>query len=179
MSGELTQEYVLEALLYSPDTGQWFWKNRPRHHFRTDRGWKIVNGRNAEMETGLSFARGYKIIVINYRKYLAHRIAFLYMTGEIPQEVDHINHIKTDNRWCNLRATDRVENCRNASLRKNNRSGKCGVWLDKSKPTPKWVAQIKIRGKSIYLGRFSDFNLAVQARRTANETYGFHENHGI
>ncbi len=178
MTFKITQEYLHEALNYDAESGRWYWKERPRHHFKTSHGWKIVNARNAGTETGLSFARGYCIIAMNYTKYLAHRLAFLYMGDDMPTEVDHINHIKTDNRWNNLRAVDRIQNCQNAARKKNNKSGETGVWLDKSKKTNKWVVQIRVNRKLIYLGRFFEFDDAVAARRKANETYGFHPNHG-
>ena len=56
--------------------------------------------------------------------YKAHRVIWLWMTGEWPKEqVDHINHDRTDNRWCNLREASRLENYRNQSQYKNNKSG--------------------------------------------------------
>lgn len=46
--------------------------------------------------------------------YKASRLAWLYMTGEWPKyEMDHINHVKDDNRWVNLRDVTPAENCAN------------------------------------------------------------------
>ena len=53
---------------------------------------------------------GYRSVSLNYYKFHAHRLAFLYMEGWIPQEVDHINRDRSDNRWVNLRAAGRFLN---------------------------------------------------------------------
>jgi hypothetical protein len=50
------------------------------------------------------------------------------MTGEMPKIIDHINRIKNDNRWCNLRNVSTAENIRNSGLSKRNKSGIKGVY---------------------------------------------------
>lgn len=61
-------------------------------------------------------------------------------------------------------------------LDKRNASGMMGVrWLSKSK---KWQADIRVNKSFIYLGRWEDKQLAIQARQKAEIKYGFHENHG-
>ena len=55
----------------------------------------------------------YTYIKIYNKRYRAHRLAFLYMTGEIPKLVDHINRLPWDNTWTNLRATNHRENALN------------------------------------------------------------------
>jgi hypothetical protein len=58
--------------------------------------------------------KGYRIIVINQKRYRAHRLAFLYMEGAFPpDDVDHRNTIKDDNRWVNLYKCTRSENMNN------------------------------------------------------------------
>jgi hypothetical protein len=65
---------------------------------------------------------------------------------------------------------------RNRKLNANNRSGVSGVcWAE---GTQKWQAQIKVDGRMIYLGQFDELADAATARRTAEQKYGFHENHG-
>jgi len=57
-----------------------------------------------------------------------HRLAFFLMTGEWPKShVDHINGIKTDNRWCNLRLATMSQNKANEGIRESNSSGWKGV----------------------------------------------------
>lgn len=119
---------------------------------------------------------GYVGIKVFGKLYLAHRLAYLYMLGETPDEVDHINHIRADNRWVNLRDVTRSENCKNNSKRKDNASGVTGVhW---KKRDSRWVAQIRVDKETLWLGQFVKFSDAVDARKNAEVLYGFHENHG-
>jgi len=107
----------------------------------------------------------------------AHKIAWIYMTGHWPDsDIDHIDHDRKNNKWTNLRMVSRQDNMRNASLSKANTSGFTGVtWCNQQK---QWRAQICVDGKSIKLGRFNEIDEAITARKTANNKYGFHKNHG-
>ena len=91
-------------------------------------------------------------------------------------QVDHINGIRSDNKWSNLRHATQLENTRNRKKSSRNKSGVTGVIWDKSKE--KWQARIGVCGKSITLGRFDDFDSAVISRKLAEVKYGFHKNHG-
>lgn len=94
-----------------------------------------------------------------------------------PQEqIDHINHIRTDNRIVNLRKASNTENSRNASIGSNNTSGAVGVWFEKRRNA--WVAEIKVDRRKIHIGQFDTFDAAVAARKAAEVEFGFHENHG-
>lgn len=126
-------------------------------------------------DTDCAYSRGYKIFCLS-ETHFSHRLAFLYMIGWIPREVDHINHIRHDNRWCNLRIATRKTNARNQSISCKNTSGFTGVsW---AKVHNKWSAQIKVDGKKTHLGLFEDISKAIAARVKANKKYGFHPNHG-
>lgn len=107
---------------------------------------------------------GYWQISVFGVRYKAHRLAFLYMTGAWPvADVDHINRIRDDNRWKNLREATRAQNVANAPARKNSRSGVRGVCL-----TPKgWKAQIKVSGKNKHIGYFKSVDAAAEAYRSA------------
>jgi hypothetical protein len=76
------------------------------------------------------------------------------MTGEWPKksDVDHINGVKSDNRWCNLREATRAENTSNTQIRITNTSGYKGVGWHKHHK--KWSAQIRVDGYLYYLGLF-------------------------
>ncbi len=93
------------------------------------------------------------------------------------KEVDHVNHIRTDNRAVNLELKDHKGNMRNMGLMKNNTSGYSGIHKNKH---GKWVVRIGggKRGARIYLGCFSDISDAIKARLEAEKEYGYHENHG-
>ena len=101
--------------------------------------------------------KGYIRIEIGPKKYLAHRLIMLAFAGESDQEVDHINRIKTDNRFENLRYVTRIENQLNRDCVDN---AKGYGW---EKERNKWRAQIKINGKTKYLGRFEKEEDAHQA----------------
>lgn len=107
----------------------------------------------------------------------AHRVIWMYMTGNWPEgDVDHIDHDRLNNRWCNLRVVSRKENMQNASISKSNKSGFTGVgWCRQQR---QWRAQIMVDGKSIKLGRFDKVEDAIDARKRANAHYAFHPNHG-
>jgi len=122
---------------------------------------------------------GYLKVVVNYKSYLVHRIIWEMHHGPIAKglEVDHINHIRDDNRIDNLRLVSSAVNKQNLTLKSNNSSGHCGVhW---AKDRNKWMAKIRVAGKYINLGRFDSLSDAVNARKNAEVKYGFHSNHGL
>lgn len=100
------------------------------------------------------------------------------MLGRFPaNETDHINHVKDDNRWINLREATRVINLKNQAMYCNNTSGTTGVNWDKQHY--KWVARIYTNeGRRIFLGRFQDIAAAITARKAAEIKYEYHQNHG-
>jgi len=120
---------------------------------------------------------GYRSIGIFNRVYLAHRLAFLYMIGEFPRfQTDHINGIRNDNRWNNLRQVTNQENGKNQKTRDGSVSGKPGVnWFDRDR---KWRARIQAGEKEVHLGYFDDIDAAIIARGKAEIKYGYHKNHG-
>lgn len=88
---DITQSQLKELFHYSPGTGQFYRKTSTNSCARIG-------------DKAGSVRSGYIVIGICGKSYLAHRLAFLYMQGEMPPEqVDHINHIRDDNRWLNLR----------------------------------------------------------------------------
>lgn len=68
--------------------------------------WKVNHAPRAKIGNiaGYDNGAGYKKISWGGKKYFAHRLAFLYVTGAIPKVVDHINRNPSDNSWKNLRA---------------------------------------------------------------------------
>ncbi|MDB4352399.1 HNH endonuclease [Porticoccaceae bacterium] len=160
---DLTQARLKEILHYAPDTGIWTW---------------LVPHGSVKVGdvAGCKEPYGYRLIWVGGKKYRAHRLAFLYMTGRIPRQVDHINQNREDDRWSNLRAATPQENQRNVGIQSNNTSGCVGVTLSQNEK--KWRAYIKVDGEQIYLGTFTEMSEAVGARKAAEAEYGFHENHG-
>jgi hypothetical protein len=162
--------YIRERLDYDPATGLFLW----RRHDAMPNKW---NGRWAGNVAGRTCHKGYRQIAIANSRHSAHRIAWLMMTGEWPKaDIDHINGVRDDNRFSNLREATRAENNRNASMQKRNASGVSGVsW---HKMARKWQANISVGHRRIHLGLFSDITAAAAARKTAEIEHGFHPNHG-
>lgn len=91
-------------------------------------------------------------------------------------QIDHINHIRWDNRIENLRLVTHKSNGRNQSKSVCNNSGVNGVCMDPQ--NGKWRVYIHIDNKQINLGSFSDKNEAIRVRKDADIKYKFHVNHG-
>lgn len=101
------------------------------------------------------------------RKIQMHR--FIMDCNDNNLVVDHINHMKNDNRKNNLRIASRTENNRNVQLSSNNTSGTTGVrW---HKVCEKWIANITVNKKLLHLGYYDNFEDAVSARKEAEEKY--------
>lgn len=139
----LTCGDLKEILSYNHETGYFTWI---RHRF------KAMVGKKAGCVNPL----GYTAIYLKGKSYLAHRLAFLYMTGKYPDgTVDHINRSKSDNRFSNLRVVSQSENSQNIALQQKNKHGLQGV----TKRTDiadgnNWVAIISVKNKKINLGTF-------------------------
>lgn len=154
----ITQARLKELLYYDYETGIFIWL--------VSKAIRIKIGSIA----GALRKDGYLNIEIDYKGYLAHRLAWLYMTGEWPEnQIDHINMIKSDNRFCNLREATRNENRHNQTKFSNNTSGIKGV--DWHKPNHKWRARIRLNNKLIYLGSYNDIKDAAAAYEIASKQY--------
>ena len=152
---ELTQEQLQQLLSYDPETG--IFTNL------TQRGRSVKIGAVA----GSKYSEGYICIAIDYKRYLAHRLAWLYVHDNFPvNQIDHINEVKDDNRIVNLRLATDLENKHNqSSPRTNNTSGYLGVgWY---KPYGKWQALIQVNGRRKHLGCFDTAEEASEAYLTA------------
>ena len=102
-------------------------------------------------------SRGYVIIRLGAKLYLAHRLAWLYHYGVWPSGViDHIDGCPGNNAISNLRDCSQSNNMMNRRKQKNNSSGYTGVTShhSRSKSNP-WAARIKVEGRTITLGHFS------------------------
>ena len=136
-----TQERLKELLSYDQNTGVFVWLAQ------TSSRAKIGD------IAGTLMAIGYRLIGIDGKLYRAHRLAWFYMTGDWPVAgMDHINGVKDDNRWDNLREATQAENSQNMAIRSDNTSGYMGVCWDRRKG--KWQAQIKVAGRNKHLGYF-------------------------
>lgn len=107
------------------------------------------------MTAGSPDKEGYLQIRINGKNMKAHRLAWLYMTGEWPTGcIDHLNGFPADNRWENLRDASPAINSQNTHrARCDSGTGLLGASYDKQRR--KHLAQISINGKKKNLGRFA------------------------
>lgn len=152
---EMTKENLVKHFICDPETGLITRRYLPK------------NGKNG---FGSKNNTGYVCISFNRKKYLAHRLIWLFVHGSFPKGmIDHINRIKTDNRISNLREVSNSENMQNIGFIKSNKSGIKGVSFKKS--TGKWVANISIGGKAIFLGSHDDKESAAQAYKDAQKIY--------
>lgn len=160
-------KYVRECFLYEANTGRLVWKARPFSHFKKLYACKAFNNRFALTEAGCVKSNGYRYVRIDGKDYTAHRLVWLLVHGRWPEQVDHINRIRSDNRLLNLREVSNLENHQNMSEYANNSSGVPGVhWCSTHK---KWVAKITIFKKVRRLGYFTNKSDAIAARKSAEE----------
>lgn len=147
---ELTFERASEVLIYKPESGDFKWLRNT-----------TVRQTVGLPAGSISNTTGYLGIQIDGRRYQAHRVAWLLMTGAWPiGVVDHIDGNRANNAWANLRDVSRTVNAQNRrTATAKNTTGLLGVSRDKGR----FRASIKIGGKLKWLGTF-DTAEAAQAK---------------
>lgn len=176
-------ERLREMFDYDASTGNLTWKARPVSHFSdgcqsADLICKRINARlSGKLGLHCVDTKGYRHGRIFGHGVRAHRVIFAMVTGSWPQgEIDHVNGVRTDNRFENLRDVSRITNMRNAKLSSRNNSGFVGVHWRKDRR--RWQARIHFDGKTHSLGHYCDIKAAVKSRKAAEVENGFHVNHG-
>lgn len=159
----LTQKRVKEIIKYDPETGILTWRKPSR---RT-----TVTGK----EAGSLNQNGYREVEIGGKTYKAHRLAWLYVHGYLPESyLDHLDRVRDNNRISNLREVNQSCNMKNSSLYSTNKSGVAGVYWNKD--AEKWHARvIDKNGKRVHLGHFIDLQDAVKARYDGEVKFGYPE----
>lgn len=180
----LPVETLQQLLSYDPDTGLLTWLERDVSWFRNTAGRRAEHAQNlwnSKHAGKTAFTskdtHGYFMGAILGQAHLAHRVAWALHTGSAPtRQIDHVNHLRTDNRATNLREVDVLGNRMNHTRRRTNTSGHTGVvWHPKRE---QWIAQVKVHSVNHYLGLFADYDTAVAARLAKQAELGFHPNHG-
>lgn len=156
---EVDIQNLKENVRYDPETGHFWWR-------------KPSGNRDMTKPIGNSNGQGYLRFRVYGFSFSNHRAAFILMGEDLPDCVDHINRVKWDNRWENLRPADRRKNVVNAAFRSDNTQGYRGV-ID-HKMCKGWVAQGSDgRGKRVHLGVFTSKEEAALAYNIhAEKTYG-------
>jgi len=162
----ISMERLKELIHYSPDTGSFTRVSAARaqmsHLIGKSAGY-IKPGGNAD-------GGGYLMLYIDGRVYRGHHVAWFWMTGEWPTlDIDHINDIRHDNSWSNLRAATRSQNIGNARMPHDSWSGVKGATWDRARR--QWRAQITFNGKNIHLGRYPTKEAAGAAYEAASRKY--------
>jgi hypothetical protein len=159
--------------LFTEVDGKLFWNVRPESDFKSDRDCRSWNTRFALKEAGshLSSNGNHRwIIGINGKLYQRAHLIWLLNKGSSPPAgilLDHKNRNSLDDKISNLRLATPSQNGSNSRLAKNNTSGRRGVtW---NKPTNKWQAKIRVRGKYIHLGLFTDLDEASKVYVAASK----------
>jgi len=146
----VSREYLDEYFNYDPITGVLSVK-KPR---------KSAAGkfRNPGTPVGTLTEHGYLKISIKGKVQYVHRLAFLMMTGKMPEMVDHMNGNRADNRWANLRICTQQQNLRNLTKFKS-LTGFKGV----SKVGNRFRAQIHHENKQNHIGYYNTAKEAHEA----------------
>lgn len=148
-------QLLKETLAYDPLTGVFTWIP--------------VRGRGMHKRVGVAgsvhYLSGYRYITFNGRLVFAHRLAFLYMTGEWPSDqVDHITGERDNNAWLNLRVVSNSENMQNISRAHGDTlTGELGVTFRRNR----YEARIQVGKRRKHIGTFKNKEDAVQAYRAA------------
>jgi len=159
----ITQDLVQEMFDYRD--GHLYWRHK-------------VNKRHGiDAPAGTTNSIGYRVVTINGKKIQAHRLVWLWHGFELPEQIDHINCDRADNRMENLRAADCMTNAFNSKLKSDNTSGVKGVsWCNTYN---KWIVQIHAFKRKVS-GRFKSFDEAVAfAKQKRVELHGSFANEGV
>jgi len=167
-----------EVFACNTETGELTYLPRGRDKFSSDFTHKMWNAQFSGKALSATGKDGYIKINACGLNMPAHRAVWVFANGSIPAElsIDHINHLRHDNRIVNLRLVTGEQNQRNQSMHSRNTSGVNGVQLDRR--SGKWRATITHDGRQISLGLFNSVDAAAAAREKANQEFRFHPNHG-
>ncbi len=159
----ITQNRLQEILNYNPETGIFTWK--------------IRQGFPKERQAGHKRPNGYRAIMVDGKIYYSHRLAWLFVHGELPPFLDHKNQIRSDNTILNLRVATRSDNECNKGKTIANHSGVRGVSM--MSQSGKFKAVVYKNKKAFRLGSFSSLEDAAEAVRIAKIFHhGEFANHG-
>ena len=151
----ITQAELMNQLHYNLVTGGFTWLVDKKRRKKGD-------------TAGFTNKQGYSKITVNGEEHPSHRLAFLYMIGYMPEQVDHINRCRSDNRWCNLRQVTHAQN-------HQNRPSTSGLGIrNVHKHGQGFRVKLHLNGRNIYCGTYPDLELAELVAIEARNKYFTH-----
>lgn len=162
----ITYELLHYRYTYHADSGE-FYINNVQKHGRKKKGDKVE---------GTLRRGGYLALAVSVdgkRHYVSmHRAAWIMHYNEIPNVIDHINGIVTDNRICNLRNGDRYANMQNYVYSRKTHTLPQGVTLKRFKSgNTRYTASISVNAKKKHLGNYKTIEEAEEAYKKAKAKY--------
>ena len=110
---------------------------------------------------GTKRPNGYLVVALRLKgkkvNLYLHRLIWFWMTGAWPaSEIDHINGVRDDNRWENLREATVSQNRRNSGARRDSHAKLKGVKTRTESPSirVRFIAAISVNKKTIQLGAY-------------------------
>ena len=166
MTTNLSVKFIRDIYTYNPETGIL--------SLRKDRGSRRIWKKGTEVgfiheNMKKNKANSYLRTTFRYSTVYVHRLIYVWMTGEQPEVIDHIDGNGLNNKWDNLRSVSNMENCHNQRVYSSNSSGHSGVTCRKE--NGRWRARIMHKDKSINLGTFENKEDAIEARKNAEQKY--------
>lgn len=163
-------EYANDLIVYDPQDGSFKWR-------KTTCSRAIAGKKAGYTRTNSGSGKSYHVIGLNNNKYFGGNVAWLLYYKKWPSGiVDHLDGNGLNNRINNLQEKTIAENRKNVRLCCKNKTGISGVHF--SVKSNIYRAQIGNNRKKINLINSKDFFEACCARKSAENKYGFHENHG-
>lgn len=159
---EVNQAFMQKFFTYKPSTGELIAR-------------LPVHNRPVGTVVGSKGSHGYLMTGIQGKNLLNHRLIWLYMTGEFPTQIDHIDHDKLNNAIDNLRLVSVADNNRNR-VRRTGKVDEAGIWYCRRRQ--RYIAEITYNQKKVYQRSFIDIDEAISHRKAKLLELGFHPKHG-
>lgn len=152
---QISQQEVLDLFTYSD--GKLWWKVSPAYRIKVG------------TEAGTVRKNGYRVVAYKGNRCRVHHLVYFMFTGVYPNQIDHVNTVRDDNRIENLREATGSENQWNRKIGTNNKTGFKNVkWVERIK---RYMVSINSNNKCMRIGAFTNLELACLAATEARNLY--------